>query len=58
MRGSEVSPTLISSVTHAAMDKVNSPQSHPLDALYCIVYMDCIHVEVRGSCAFPVKPCT
>jgi putative transposase len=45
MYGAEVSPTLISSVTDAVMDAVKAWQSRPLDALYPIVYMDCIHVK-------------
>jgi putative transposase len=47
--GAEVSPTLISSVTDAVMDEVKAWQSRPLEALYPIVYMDCIHVKVRDN---------
>ncbi len=49
MYGTEVSPSLISSVTDAVIDEVKAWQSRPLDALYPIVYMDCIHVKVRDS---------
>ncbi len=49
MYGTEVSPTLISSVTDSVADEVKAWQSRPLDALYPIVYMDCIHVKVRDS---------
>ena len=49
MYGTEVSPTLISSVTDAVADEVKTWQSRPLDALYPIVYMDCIHVKVRDA---------
>ena len=49
MYGTEVSPTLISSVTDAVADEVKAWQSRPLDALYPIVYLDCIHVKVRDS---------
>ena len=55
MYGAEVSPTLISSVTDAVMDEVKAWQSRPLDALYPIVYMDCIHVKVRDNGAVRVK---
>jgi putative transposase len=55
MYGAEVSPTLISSVTDAVMDEVKTWQARPLDALYPIVYMDCIHVKVRDSGAVRVK---
>ncbi len=47
MYGTEVSPTLISSVTDAVIDEVKTWQARPLDALYPIVYLDCIHVKVR-----------
>jgi len=49
MYGTEVSPTLISSVTDAVIDEVKAWQSRPLDTLYPIVYLDCIHVKVRDS---------
>ena len=55
MYGAEVAPTLISSETDAVLDKVKTWQSRPLDALYPIVYMDCIHVKVRDSGAVRVK---
>ena len=55
MYGAEVSPTLISSVTDAVMDEVKAWQSRPLDALYPIVYMDCIHVKVRDNGAVRLK---
>jgi putative transposase len=49
MYGTEVSPTLISSVTDAVVEEVKTWQSRPLDALYPIVYLDCIHVKVRDA---------
>lgn len=55
MYGAEVSPTLISSVTDAVMDEVKAWQVRPLDALYPIVYLDCIHAKVRDSGAVRVK---
>lgn len=55
MYGAEVSPTLISSVTDAVMDEVKAWQARPLDALYPIVYLDCIHAKVRDSGAVRVK---
>jgi putative transposase len=45
MYGTEVSPTLISSVTDAVMDEVKAWQSRPLDSIYPIVYLDCIHAK-------------
>jgi len=49
MYGAEVSPALISSVTDAVMDEVKAWQMRPLDKLYPIVYLDCIHVKVRDN---------
>ena len=47
MYGTEVSPTLISSVTDAVNDEVKAWQARPLDPIYPLVYLDCIHVKVR-----------
>ncbi len=47
MYGTEVSPSLISSVTDAVAEEVKAWQARPLDAIYPIVYLDCIHVKVR-----------
>jgi putative transposase len=55
MYGTEVSPTLISTVTDAVIDEVKTWQSRPLDALYPIVYLDCIHVKVRDAGAVRAK---
>jgi putative transposase len=49
MYGTEVSTGLISSVTDAVIDEVKAWQSRPLDALYPIVYLDCIHAKVRDG---------
>lgn len=49
MYGAEVSPSLISTVTDAVVDEVKSWQARPLDAIYPIVYLDCIHVKVRDG---------
>ena len=55
MYGTAVSPALISSVTDAVIEEVKAWQSRPLDALYPIVYLDCIHVKVRDNGAVRVK---
>ena len=47
MYGAEVSATLISKVTDAVIDQVIEWQSRPLDAVYPIVYLDCIVVKIR-----------
>ena len=49
MYGTEVSPTLISSVTDAVIEEAKAWQSRPLDSIYPIVYLDCIHVKVRDG---------
>ncbi len=43
----EVSPTLISEVTEAVLAEVKLWQQRPLDALYPVVYLDCIFVKLR-----------
>jgi len=53
--GTEVSPSLISSVTDAVADEVKAWQSRPLEPIYPIVYLDCIHVKVRDTGAVRVK---
>ncbi len=55
MYGTEVSPALISSVTDAVIDEVKTWQARPLDEVYAIVYLDCIHVKVRDAGAVRVK---
>lgn len=39
--------SLISSVTDAVAEEVKSWQARSLDAIYLIVYLDCINVKVR-----------
>lgn len=43
----EISPTLVSRVTNAVIEQVIEWQSRPLDAVYPIVYFDCIVVKIR-----------
>ncbi|MDJ3788159.1 IS256 family transposase, partial [Salmonella enterica] len=43
----DVSPALISKVTDAVMEQVTEWQNRPLDAVYPIVYLDCIALKVR-----------
>ena len=49
MYDADVSPTLISKVTDAVKDQVTEWQNRQLNALYPIVYMDCIVVKVRQN---------
>ena len=44
MYGTEISPSLISNVTDAVVEEVKHWQSHALDSVYPVVYLDCIHV--------------
>ena len=43
----EVSAALISKVTDSVIERVIEWQSRPLDAIYPIVYLDCIVVKIR-----------
>jgi putative transposase len=47
--GVEVSPTFISNVTEEVMDEVRQWQNRPLEALYPILYVDCLVVKVREN---------
>ncbi|WP_368266048.1 IS256 family transposase [Dickeya chrysanthemi] len=49
MYDADVSPSLISKVTDAVKEQVAEWQNRPLDALYPIVYLDCIVVKVRQN---------
>ena len=43
----DVSPALISKITDAVIDRVIEWQARPLDAIYPIVYLDCIVLKIR-----------
>lgn len=45
----EVSPSLISTVTDAVIDEVRAWQSRPLEAIYVVVYFDCLMVKIRDG---------
>ena len=49
MYGVEVSPSLISNVTDAVIDEVKQWQNRPLDAVYPIVFLDCLVIKVRDN---------
>ena len=49
MYGVEVSPTLISNVTDEVMDEVKQWQNRPLDAVYPIVFLDCL-LQFSNEC--------
>ncbi len=47
--GTEVSHTLISEVTDKVLDEITAWQNRPLDDIYPIVYLDCIHIKTRDN---------
>ena len=47
MYGADVSAALISKVTDAVIEQVVEWQARPLDAVYPIVYLDCIVIKIR-----------
>lgn len=47
MYDADVSATLISKVTERVLDEIYEWQSRPLDAVYPIVYLDCIVLKIR-----------
>ncbi len=44
-----ISAELISTITDEVMDEVTAWQNRPLDAVYPILYLDCIHVKSRDN---------
>ena len=47
MYDTDVSPGLVSKVTNAVIEQVTEWQARPLDAVYPIVYLDCIVLKIR-----------
>lgn len=47
MYGADISAGLVSQVTNSVLDKVIEWQNRPLDAIYPIVYFDCIVIKIR-----------
>ncbi len=45
----DVSPELISTVTNGVLDMVKEWQSHPLDAVYPIMYFDALRMKIRDE---------
>jgi putative transposase len=45
----DVSPDLISRVTDSVVDELRAWQNRPLEAVYCIVYLDALVVKVRDK---------
>ena len=53
--GTEVSPTLISSITDAVLDEVRTWQARPLASVYPILYFDALFVKSRQEGAVHTK---
>lgn len=49
MYDADVSPTLVSRVTERVLEEIIQWQSRPLDAIYPIVYLDCIVIKIRDN---------
>lgn len=49
MYGAEVSAALVSKVTDRVLETVTEWQARPLDAVYPIVYLDCIVLKIRHN---------
>ncbi len=49
MYDADVSATLISKVTDRVIDQITAWQSRPLDAVYPIVYLDCIVIKILDN---------
>ncbi len=47
--GVEVSPGLISNVTDTVTEEIKAWQSRSLEAIYPIVYLDCLHLKIRDD---------
>ena len=47
MYDSDISATVLSQITDRIIPEVQAWQSRPLEAVYCIVWMDAIHYKVR-----------
>ena len=47
--GAEVSKDRITAITDRVMDTLAEWQSRPLDAVYPVIFIDCIHVKIRDG---------
>jgi transposase-like protein len=45
--GAEVSKDRITTITDRVMDGMGEWQNRPLDAVYPVIFIDCIHVKIR-----------
>ncbi|WTU37900.1 IS256 family transposase (plasmid) [Streptomyces sp. NBC_00069] len=47
--GAEVSKTTISTITDKVVDGMNEWQNRPLDSVYPVLFIDCVHVKLRDG---------
>ena len=47
--GADVSKTTISTITDKVLEGMSEWQNRPLDPVYPVVFVDCIHVKVRDG---------
>lgn len=47
--GAEVSKTTISTITGKVIDGMNEWQNRPLDSVYPVLFIDCVHVKLRDG---------
>ncbi|WP_455908371.1 IS256 family transposase [Streptomyces goshikiensis] len=47
--GAEVSKTTISTITDKVTDGMNEWQNRPLDSVYPVLFIDCVHVKLRDG---------
>lgn len=47
--GTEVSKETISTITDRVVDSMTEWQSRPLDAVYPVLFIDCVHVKIRDG---------
>lgn len=47
--GADVSKTTISTITDKVLEGMGEWQNRPLDPVYPVVFVDCIHVKVRDG---------
>lgn len=47
--GTEVSKTTVSTITEKLLESMAEWQNRPLDPVYPVVFIDCIHVKVRAA---------
>jgi putative transposase len=56
--GNEISPDLISAVTHAVLEEVASWQARPLEAVYPLIFFDAPRVKGKRSRTPTLHPVT